>query len=362
MRKPQLLQPEDSTIYELRVRDFSITDETVPAAHRAPTSPSPTPAATGCSTCAGWPAPGSTPSTCCPCSTSPIPGEQRRPGDHLRPASFGPASEQQQACIGGRRDRRLQLGLRPVALHDARGLLRHRSRGPARARSSARWSPPSTAPACRWSWTSSTTATASGQTAKSVLDRIVPGYYRLSSTGTVETSTCCQNTATEHRMMEKLMVDSVVTWAQEYKVDGFRFDLMSHHSLANMLAVQEALDDLTLDATASTASASTSTARDGTSVRSPAETVPPRPPARALRLRYRVLHRPPAGRGPRRRAVRRQPRIQGFATGLYTDPNGDAINGTGLNDSACCCTTTRSRSGWPATCATTSSSTAPGRR
>ena len=37
------------------------------------------------------------------------------------------------------------------------------------------------------------------------------------------------NTATEHAMMEKLMVDSVVTWARQYKVDGFRFDLMGHH-------------------------------------------------------------------------------------------------------------------------------------
>ncbi len=47
-----------------------------------------------------------------------------------------------------------------------------------------------------------------------MLDRIVPGYYhRLSATGAVETSTCCANTATEHAMMEKLMVDSVVTWA-----------------------------------------------------------------------------------------------------------------------------------------------------
>ena len=89
--------------------------------------------------------------------------------------------------------------------------------------------------------------TAWGQDPKSVLDRIVPGYYhRLSATGAVETSTCCANTASEHRMMEKLMVDSVVTWAREYKVDGFRFDLMGHHSLANMLAVREALDELTV--------------------------------------------------------------------------------------------------------------------
>ncbi|MFE5311141.1 pullulanase-type alpha-1,6-glucosidase [Isoptericola sp. NPDC056605] len=88
---------------------------------------------------------------------------------------------------------------------------------------------------------------ASGQDAKSVLDRVVPGYYqRLNpTTGAVETSTCCQNVATEHAMAGKLMVDSVVTWARDYKVDGFRFDLMGHHSRDNMLAVREALDGLT---------------------------------------------------------------------------------------------------------------------
>ncbi|WP_375142113.1 pullulanase-type alpha-1,6-glucosidase [Microbacterium sp.] len=87
----------------------------------------------------------------------------------------------------------------------------------------------------------------SGQGERSVLDRLVPGYYhRLSPTGTVETSTCCQNVATEHAMAEKLMVDSVVLWASQYHVDGFRFDLMGHHSKQNMLAVRAALDELTL--------------------------------------------------------------------------------------------------------------------
>ena len=87
----------------------------------------------------------------------------------------------------------------------------------------------------------------SGQNAKSVLDKIVPGYYyRLDAEGNVTTSTCCQNTATENVMMEKLMVDSVITWAKEYKVDGFRFDLMGHHMLRNMQAVRAALDSLTL--------------------------------------------------------------------------------------------------------------------
>lgn len=54
--------------------------------------------------------------------------------------------------------------------------------------------------------------TAYGQTEKSVLDRIVPGYYhRRNARGEVETSSCCPNTATEHAMMRKLMVDSLVT-------------------------------------------------------------------------------------------------------------------------------------------------------
>jgi pullulanase-type alpha-1,6-glucosidase len=86
---------------------------------------------------------------------------------------------------------------------------------------------------------------ASGQAEKSVLDRIVPGYYhRLNADGFVETSTCCQNTASEHAMMERLMVDSVVTWARAHKVDGFRFDLMGHHMKENMLRVRAALDAL----------------------------------------------------------------------------------------------------------------------
>lgn len=88
---------------------------------------------------------------------------------------------------------------------------------------------------------------ASGQAERAVLDRIVPGYYhRLNATGQVETSTCCANTATEHAMMEKLMVDSVRTWATAYRVDGFRFDLMGHHLVANMVNVRQTLDALTL--------------------------------------------------------------------------------------------------------------------
>ncbi len=80
---------------------------------------------------------------------------------------------------------------------------------------------------------------ASGQHLQSVLDRIVPGYYhRLNAMGEVEQSTCCSNTATENRMMAKLMSDSVLLWAQHYKLDSFRFDLMGHQPRRAMMQTQ----------------------------------------------------------------------------------------------------------------------------
>jgi pullulanase len=79
-----------------------------------------------------------------------------------------------------------------------------------------------------------------GQNEKSVLDRIVPGYYhRLNATGGIERSTCCDSTATENLMMGKLMIDSAVLWAKEYKIDSFRFDLMGHQPRATMVRLQE---------------------------------------------------------------------------------------------------------------------------
>jgi pullulanase len=87
-----------------------------------------------------------------------------------------------------------------------------------------------------------------GQDEDSVLDKIVPGYYyRLDDNGNVQNTTCCPDTATEHNMMEKLMIDSLKLWAKEYKVDGFRFDLMGHHTRDNLTKVKQALESLTPD-------------------------------------------------------------------------------------------------------------------
>ncbi|HLH02012.1 MAG TPA: pullulanase-type alpha-1,6-glucosidase [Bryobacteraceae bacterium] len=88
---------------------------------------------------------------------------------------------------------------------------------------------------------------ASGQAKFSVLDKIVPGYYhRLDPDGNVESYSCCNDTASEHRMMERLMVDAIVQSAREYKIDGFRFDLMGLHFVSNLERVAEALRALTL--------------------------------------------------------------------------------------------------------------------
>lgn len=88
----------------------------------------------------------------------------------------------------------------------------------------------------------------SGQANTSLLDKIVPGYYyRLDDNGIQSCSTCCPDTASEHAMMEKLMLDTVKLWAVQYKVDGFRFDLMGHHTTQNMCHIKEMLCQLNED-------------------------------------------------------------------------------------------------------------------
>ncbi len=86
-----------------------------------------------------------------------------------------------------------------------------------------------------------------GENQYSILDEIVPDYYyRLNNNGEVDTASCCYDTASEHRMFEKLMIDTVVQNAIQYKVDGYRFDDMSLHFVYNMQHILHALRSLTL--------------------------------------------------------------------------------------------------------------------
>ena len=86
---------------------------------------------------------------------------------------------------------------------------------------------------------------AAGQDLFSVLDKVVPGYYyRLDRNGHFYTSTCCPNTASEHRMFFKLMLDTLKVWAKEYRVDGFRFDLMGFSFKTDLLEIKTALHEI----------------------------------------------------------------------------------------------------------------------
>jgi pullulanase len=87
---------------------------------------------------------------------------------------------------------------------------------------------------------------AAGESLNSNLDEVVPNYYhRLDADGNILTGSCCPDTASEHRMMEKLMIDTLVLNAREYKIDGFRFDIMSFHFTYNMQHILAALRALT---------------------------------------------------------------------------------------------------------------------
>ena len=89
---------------------------------------------------------------------------------------------------------------------------------------------------------------ASGEGPNSNLDEVVPGYYhRLDASGNVENGSCCPDTASEHLMMEKLIIDTLLLNAREYKLDGFRFDIMSFMFTYNMRDIQTALRALTPD-------------------------------------------------------------------------------------------------------------------
>ncbi len=86
-----------------------------------------------------------------------------------------------------------------------------------------------------------------GEGPNSNLDEVVPNYYhRLDANGSLETGSCCADTASEHRMMEKLMIDTLVLNAREYKIDGFRFDILSFHFLYNMQHIRQGLNALTV--------------------------------------------------------------------------------------------------------------------
>ena len=90
-------------------------------------------------------------------------------------------------------------------------------------------------------------------TSASWFQRTVPNYYyRMNNDGTFSNGSGCSNdTASEHLMFRKYMIDSVTYWASEYHIDGFRFDLMGLHDVTTMNSIRTALDNLYADGSGS---------------------------------------------------------------------------------------------------------------
>ncbi|NTU62021.1 MAG: pullulanase-type alpha-1,6-glucosidase [Chloroflexi bacterium] len=253
LAKPALAAPEDAVIYELHVRDFSISDKTVPEAERGTFKAFAELDSNGMKHLKRLADAGLTHVHLLPAfdiaSVEEDVAKRQEPDvDQLK--SFPGDSDQQQALIAPLVDRdAFNWGYDPYHYTVPEGSYATDPNGSLRILEFREMVQALNQSGLRvvmdvvYNHTN-----ASGQNPKSVLDKIVPGYYhRLNAKGEIETSTCCQNTATEHKMMEQLMIDSLITWAKEYKVDGFRFDLMGHHTLENMVNVRKALDSLTTE-------------------------------------------------------------------------------------------------------------------
>ncbi|MFV2101241.1 pullulanase-type alpha-1,6-glucosidase [Micromonospora sp. LOL_024] len=334
LRKPAAVPPARVQISELSVRDFSIADTTVPEQRRGTFLAFADPASAGMRHLRAISDAGATHLHLLPAfDFATIPerrADQRQPDCDL--AALPPDSQRQQECVAAVRETDgYNWGYDPLHYTVPEGGYAVDPEGARRTTEFRQMVAGVNAAGLRvvmdvvYNHTS-----AAGTDPRSVLDQIVPGYYhRLLDDGTVATSTCCANTAPEHAMMGKLVVDSLVTWAKAYKVDGFRFDLMGHHPKVNILAVRRALDKLTV-------------ARDGVDgkrillygegwnfgeVADDARFVQATQANMAGtgigtfndRLRDAVR-----GGGP----FDDNPRQQGFASGLFSDPNGDPVNGS----------------------------------
>ncbi|HEX2061744.1 MAG TPA: pullulanase-type alpha-1,6-glucosidase, partial [Thermoanaerobaculia bacterium] len=244
--KPELDAPEDITLYELHVRDFSADDASVPAQQRGTFKAFTQTSANGMRHLASLAAAGLTHVHLLPAFDIATVNEDKSawlsPGDL---SAYPPDSDQQQAAINAIRDQDgFNWGYDPWHYTVPEGSYATQPDGAARVLEFREMVQALSNAGLRtvmdvvYNHTNS-----AGQNDKSVLDKIVPGYYhRLNADGNVEMSSCCPNTASEHDMMEKLLIDSVLTWVTQYKVDGFRFDLMGHHMKRNLTKLRAALD------------------------------------------------------------------------------------------------------------------------
>lgn len=249
-RKPRLRAPEDISIYELHVRDFSIADKSVPTQHRGTYGAFSQYWSRGMRHLRSLSRAGLTHIHLLPAFDIATVNEEKSERLQIEQdlSLLAPDSQEQQEAVTVIQNQDgFNWGYDPLHYTVPEGSYSTNADGATRIREFRQMVKALNRIGLRvvmdvvYNHTSSF-----GQFDNSVLDKIVPGYYhRYNADGGVEMSSCCANTASENRMMEKLMIDSLLVWAKAYKVDGFRFDLMGHHSKQNMLNVQSALSGLT---------------------------------------------------------------------------------------------------------------------
>ncbi|MFE1433847.1 pullulanase-type alpha-1,6-glucosidase [Streptomyces griseoaurantiacus] len=334
LKKPKAVPLRDAQIQELHVRDFSVADRTVPAEDRGTYLAFTDKSGAGSRHLRALAAAGTSYVHLLPAfDLATVPerkSDRAAPGCDL--ASYPPDSDKQQACVARTAAKdAFNWGYDPYHYTVPEGSYATDPEGTARTVQFRRMVQALNQDGLRVVMDVVYNHTAaSGQAGTSVLDRIVPGYYqRLLADGSVATSTCCAGTAPENAMMGKLVVDSIVTWARQYKVDGFRFDLMGHHPKAGILAVRKALDALTPE----------KDGVDGKKIVLYGEGWNFGEVADDARF-VQATQKNMAGTGVAtfsdraRDAVRgggpfdEDPGVQGFASGLYTDPNSSSANGT----------------------------------
>lgn len=251
--RPVVEVPEDIVLYELHVRDFSADDQTVPETLRGTFAAFTIPDSDGMQHLSALADAGLTHIHLLPSfdiATINENAAERQEPDRAELEALPPDSEEQQAIVGEIRDLdAFNWGYDPFHYTAPEGSYSTNPEGTQRILEFREMVAALNNAGLNvvmdvvYNHTNS-----SGQNDRSVLDRVVPGYYhRLNADGRVETSTCCQNTATEHAMMQRLMLDSLRVWAAEYGVTGFRFDLMGHHMRDNMIEVRDTLNSLTFE-------------------------------------------------------------------------------------------------------------------
>ncbi|WP_229419455.1 pullulanase-type alpha-1,6-glucosidase [Pseudoduganella dura] len=243
-RIPKLAAPTDIALYELHIRDFSVSDNTVPAAHRGKYLAFTDSEAAPMRHLKSLQKAGMTHVHLLPsydfssvdetgCVTPAIPGGAADAGT-------------QQAAVAATRDSDcFNWGYDPVHYNTPEGsYATDATDGTVRVREFRAMVQALHEAGLRVTLDMVYNHTSQSQQGPlSVLDRIVPAYYyRLGAEGNILNDSCCADTAQENAMMAKLMTDSVALWAKQYKIDSFRFDIMGFTPLDLMKRLQAAAD------------------------------------------------------------------------------------------------------------------------